>query len=35
VIALGAVVTKDTPSNGIYVGQPAKLFKAADETTEI
>ncbi len=35
VIGMGAVVTKDTEEAGIYLGNPAKLIKTADENTNL
>ncbi|VAW74818.1 Serine acetyltransferase [hydrothermal vent metagenome] len=32
-IGAGSVVTKDLNNNGVYVGNPAKLLKALNETT--
>lgn len=35
IIAAGSLVIKDTNNNGVYMGQPAKLHKLADETTTV
>lgn len=35
IIGAGSVVTKDIPSNGVYVGNPAKFIKTLDETSDL
>jgi sugar O-acyltransferase (sialic acid O-acetyltransferase NeuD family) len=35
IIGMGSVVTKNTEEFGIYVGNPAKLLKKADENTNL
>lgn len=35
IIGAGSVVTKDIPSNGVYVGNPAKLIKTLDENSNL
>lgn len=35
VIAAGSLVTKDTASGGVYIGQPARLLKKVNDDTQI
>lgn len=35
IIGAGSVVTEDLPSNGVYVGNPAKLIKHIDENSAL